>query len=215
MALMEDINADVLEVDNSLIDAKLKDIIQNVESIAETYLQGLNAETLTELTQQQYTGYLRTCALSFFRPTKCLYKYTQKVNHNGLITCMYDDDLIEVVCDYYISLSERCNKIANRYGFATLIGCDEDTLARWEGLENQRPKAYGVVKRLQKTYERGLENGAQSGKNPVGFIATLNHRFGWAQDNKPRLTVNINRTQQEIMSTFDSSLMLEDTTKQP
>jgi len=215
MALMEDINADVLEVDNSLIDAKLKDIIQNVESIANTYLQGLNAETLTELTQQQYTGYLRTCALSFFRPTKCLYKHTQQTTHDGLITCMYDDDLIEVVCDYYISLSERHNKISNLYGFSVFIGCDDDTLQRWEGLENQRPKACATVKRLRKTYERGLENGAQSGKNPVGFIATLNHRFGWAQDNKPRLTVNINRTQQEIMSTFDTSLISDKSENQP
>ena len=99
------------------------------------------------------------------------------------------------------------NKVANIYGFSAFTGIDDGIIVSWESKENQRPGAYNLVKRLRKAYETSLENGAQSGKNPVGFIAALNHRFGWSADNKPTLTVNINRSQEQIMSTFDSSLI--------
>lgn len=81
-------------------------------------------------------------------------------------------------------------------------------------MESQRPKAYATVKRLKSGYENALEIGAQTGKNPVGYIASLNHRFGWSADSKPQLTVNITRTQDDILKTLDTGL-IEKTTENP
>lgn len=193
-------------IEDSELSAKIHDIIQNIEILSESYLQGLKADTITDLTQQEYNGLLMYIAMNYFRPTKILYKYKQGVSNNKQVVCMYDDDLLYILCEYYIYMSIRYNKMVNCHGFALLIGSDGDTLTRWEGLKEQRPKVYGLTKRLKYEYEKGLVNGAQSGRNPVGFIATLNHYYGWSADNKPTLTVNINRDSKQIMSTFDNSL---------
>ena len=205
---------DILKDDQTTIEddenaAKMKDIIDNIELLTADYLQKAHVETITELTQQQYTGLLHFIAIQYFKPTKVLYKHTPAASHDKYITLMFDDVLINMLCDYYIYISALHNKVSNPYGFASLIGSDVDTLKRWEGLESQRPLAYGTTKKLRKAYETGLENGAQSGKNPVGFIAALNHRFNWSSDSKPQLTVNITRSQDQILQSFDAGLITE------
>ena len=87
---------------------------------------------------------------------------------------MYDDILLYLLCEYYIYMCTQYNKVANIYGFSAFTGIDDGIIVSWESKENQRPGAYNLVKRLRKAYETSLENGAQSGKNPVGFIAALN-----------------------------------------
>lgn len=193
--------------------SKLNDIISNIEILTPEYLQKVKAETITELSQQQYLGYLTHIYIFYIKPTKILYKYIQGVSNNKNITLQYNDELLNLLCEYYIYISMNYNKVCNIYGFSTLTGIDLNCFERWGKQESQRPQAYRLVKRLQKAYETSLENGAQSGKNPVGFIATLNHRFGWSADNKPSLTVNITRTKQEILSSVDKSLLIENTEK--
>ena len=213
-----DINADSLssdfsDVSDSVLLSKFQDIVSNIELLTDDYLKSHNIVSLKELTQQEYSGYLMYIAMKYFKPTKILYKHIQGVSNNKQITLMYDDDLLTLLCEYYIYMSLDCNKVVNMYSFSLFSGIDDDTLTRWTKEESQRPKAYGITKRLSKAYEKSLENGAQSGKNPVGFIATLNHRFGWNADNKPSLTVNITRTQNEIMSTFDNALLSDNSEK--
>lgn len=188
---------------------KIAEIIENIETLTADYLQDINAESVTDITQQQYFGMLSFIAMKYIRPSKIMYKHIQGSSHEGNISFMFNDNLIDLLSRYYIYMCQKYNKIANPYGFCTLIGSDLDVLARWERQEDQRPRACGTAKRLRKAYETGLENGAQSVKNPVGFIATLNHRFGWSADNKPALTVNITRNQDQILQSFDSSLITE------
>ena len=207
---LENETAKIIEDSEDL--SKLHDIIENIELLTPDYLQKVKAETITELTQQQYLGYLTHIYLFYIKPTKILYKHYQGISNNKQITLQYNDNLLYMLSEYYIYISLNYNKVCNIYGFATLTGIDLNCFERWEKQESQRPQAYRLVKRLQKAYETSLENGAQSGKNPVGFIATLNHRFGWSADNKPTLTVNITRTKQEILSGVDQSLLIENPT---
>lgn len=198
---------DDIEIEDSLLISKLNEIIENVELLKSSYLEMIHAESLTDITQQQYSGFLMYCAMNYFRPTKVLLQTTpiQKMQYANI--SKYNDKLLVLVCEYYIFMSFQYNKVVNGYGFSLFIGCDFDNITRWSKDENQRPELSGMIKRLRILYEKSLENGAQSGKNPVGFIAALNHHFNWSADNKPSLTVNINRSQEQIMSTFDSSLI--------
>lgn len=205
---------DILKDDQTTIEddentAKMKDIIENIELLTADYLQKAHAETITELTQQQYTGLLQYCAINYFRPTKVLLKPSPNTLKNNTIIYMYNDDLLCLLSEYYINLSLLHNKIINPYGFCMLIGCDVDQIERWAQQESQRPRLCGMIKRLRKAYETSLEYGAQSGKNPVGFIAALNHRFNWSSDSKPQLTVNITRSQDQILKSFDAGLITE------
>lgn len=199
-------------IDNDLtpeIETKLQTIISDVNGIINGCLTDHGFENLTDITQQQFTGVLHYIGITYFKPTKCLYKYTPGLNHDGLITKMYNDDLLYGICQYYIYICAVNNKVANPFGFSAFIHCDYDLMNTWIQMKNERPRAYLVAKTLREYYQTSLENGAQSGKNPVGFIATLNHRFGWSADNKPSLTVNITRSKNEILSTYNQNLIDE------
>lgn len=194
-------------VDTSVDDAIIQDIIQNVENLIETYKTENNIDDIRNISQNEFYAINIYISMSYFKPTKIMYKYIRGVSHNNKVSSMYNDYIVSKICDYYIYLCMRYNKICSVYGFGLFSGISDDVIAEWGRLDkNQRPQATEVYKRLRKTYEKGLENGAQSGKNPVGYIASLNHWFNWSADNKPTLTVNINRDSKQIMSTFDNSL---------
>lgn len=200
---------DSVIIDDSVIQSKMSDIISNVELLMIDYLQLVNAESLTDITQQQYSGFLMYCAMHYFKPTKILQYKKSIPNMQNANIYTYIDSLLVLVCEYYIFISHTYNKIINPYGYSLFIGCDMDSFKKWEKPESQRPELVGMLKRLRFEYESSLENGAQSGKNPVGFIATLNHRFGWNADNKPQLTVNITRSKNEILSSINPELLTE------
>lgn len=205
----ETINADFDEID-TVQQMKVKDICERIELLLDSYCTDNGFESLQGITQQQFAGGLMFVRFNLFDTDKTLlYKYTPNGRTNGNQTLMYDDDIVLYVCRYYIYLCTKYNKIPKPIDFSYLTGIDLDTLKRWEGLESQRPKAYGTIKTLRKAYETGLENGAQSGKNPVGFIATLNHRFHWSSESKTAINVNITRSNDQLMSTYDESLLIE------
>ena len=197
------------QIDNSVDDATIQDIISNIELLTIDYINQNNIEDIKSISQQEYNGLLIYICMSYIKPKKVLYKYSQGISNNKHITLMYNDYIVSNICSYYIYMSSKYNKVINQFGFSLLTGIELDTMKRWENMESQRPQAYGTVKTLQRFYENSLENGAQSGKNPVGFIATLNHRFGWSADNKPQLTVNITRSKNEILSSINPELLTD------
>ena len=207
--IQDDFNSDSILVEDSALQAKMRDIITNIELLTESYKREHDIESLKDITQQQYSGFLMYCAMNYFKPTKCLLYKDSISGMNNANVYRYNDSLLVLVCEYYIYISFNNNKVVNPYGYSMFIGCDVDNLEKWSRPESQRPLLVGMVKRLQKTYETSLENGAQSGKNPVGFIATLNHRFGWSADNKPQLTVNITRSKNEILSSINPELLTD------
>ena len=197
-------------IENSSDDAKIKDICEKIDILLDSYCQENGIENLRQETQQVFVGGLMYVYFNLFAQDKSLLRlYTPGISNDKCITNMYNDYIVWCICQYYIFICHKYNKITKPIDFSYLTGIDLDTLKRWESMESQRPQAYGTIKRLLKTYESGLENGAQSGKNPVGFIATLNHRFGWSADNKPSLTVNITRSKNEILSTYNQNLIDE------
>ena len=210
MSDIEYSSIDSQTIENSQDDAKIKDICEKIDILLDSYCQENGIEDLKQETQQVFVGGLMYTRFNLFDTDKSLLRlYSQGVLHNNYITDMYNDYIVSCICDYYIYICHKYNKIPNIVGFSYLTGICDDTLINWGKQENQRPQAFGTSKRLLKAYETSLENGAQSGKNPVGFIATLNHRFGWNADNKPSLTVNITRSKNEILSSINPELLTE------
>ena len=207
---MDSINIDSVNVDNSPEQAKVKDIIERINILIDSFMQEHGFENISDITANQFDAMCLYIRFNLFDADKTLlYKYYPNISHNNKISLMYDDYICLCICDYYIYLCGIYNKIPSIYSYSQLTGINYDSIMRWAKEESQRPDAYEIYKKLHKAYEKGLENGAQSGKNPVGFIATLNHRFGWSADNKPTLTVNITRTKQEILSGVDQALLTD------
>ena len=210
---MPDIQNDFIDsqtIENSPDDAKIKDICEKIDILLDSYCQENGIEDLKQEPQQVFVGGLMYVYFNLFAQDKNLLRlYVPGISNNNHITNMYNDYVLLGVCDYYIYLCFKYNKIPKPIEYSYLTGIPLGTLDRWKNSENQNPGAHELVKRLSKTYESALENGAQSGKNPVGFIATLNHRFGWNADNKPSLTVNITRSKNEILSSINPELLTE------
>ena len=201
-------------IDNSADDATIKDIISNIELLTANFIEKNGIEDMRTTPQQVYMAMLDYIRMNYFIPNKSsLYKYNRGISHNGCITHEYNYYILNSIVDYYIYMCRYYNKVSNIYGFSTMSSVPDSVICSWGKQESQRPDAYRLFKNLSSSYENGLENGAQSGKNPVGYIATLNHRFGWSADNKPQLTVNITRTKQEILSSVDNSLLIENAEK--
>ena len=209
MTYTENKNALPVDVSDDPDLLTLENIIQNIELLTDDYLQKIGADRVQDIKPLQYNGLLMHIYLNYFKPTKILYKHIQGVYNDKCITCMYNDHLLFLLCYYYIYMCSLYGFVSNPAGFSMFTGVDLDTLKRWENLESQRPDAYGLIKKLRKAYETALEIGAQSGKNAVGYIATLNHRFAWSTENKQTLTVNITRSQDQILQSFDHELLTE------
>lgn len=205
--IQDEFNSDN-SIDNSVDDATIRDIISNVELLIETYKTNKGIENLSDITQQQFMALLDYIRFNYFIPNKnLLYKYIRGVSNDNYISHQYNYYIISGIVDYYIYLCRDNNKVSNIYGFSCLTGIADSVICHWGKEESQHPQAYRLSKNLSSSYENSLENGAQSGKNPVGFIATLNHRFGWSADNKPSLTVNITRSKNEILSSINPELL--------
>lgn len=197
-------------IDNSTDDAIIQDIISNIELLTADFIEKNGIEDMRTTPQQVFMALLDYIRMNYFAPNKSiLYKYIKGKSSNGHISNEYNYYILNGIVDYYIYMCRYYNKVSNIYGFSTLSGVSDSVICSWGKQESQRPEAHRLFKNLSSSYENGLENGAQSGKNPVGFIATLNHRFGWSADNKPQLTVNITRTKQEILSGVDQALLVE------
>lgn len=110
---------------------------------------------------------------------------------------MYNYDLVNYIVDIYIyDMCMRYDKEISIIGFATLTGIPYSTIYDWnEEGRKLSSKGSEVFKKLEQYREESLSNKLASGKgNPVGVIAILNRRFGWASPytsdaNKDRKTL--------------------------
>ena len=89
-------------------------------------------------------------------------------------------------------------------GFSNLTGIDPDTFYNWGNKECMvNEKAFEIYKKLKRTHEESLGNMLASGKNPVGILGILNHRFGWNTANTIEVKPAISKqTPQEIAKQY-------------
>ncbi len=127
-----------------------------------------------------------------------------QVNDNAPISNYYifNYDLLNDVCDYYIYICMTYEKEISILGFSNLTGISDGTIYEW-GYNPQRQlsrKGYEICKKLQKYNEESLENKLASNKgNPVGVIAILNRRHGWASP----YTADANRQRGKALTAAD------------
>lgn len=95
----------------------------------------------------------------------------------------YNIELIESLCDVYISLCDFYDKIINVEGFSRFIGIRTETIYEWGRDEGKKAssRTSDIAKRLISERERTLSDRLASGvKNPVGVLGCLNHWHNWA-----------------------------------
>lgn len=107
-----------------------------------------------------------------------------KLNNNNIPTNnnKYNYELINNILDIYIyNLCLKYDKEVSIIGFSTLTGIDRYTIQLWAHDEKSSPLRFDIYKKLIDFNEESLSDKLATGnKNPVGIIAILNRRHGWA-----------------------------------
>ena len=94
---------------------------------------------------------------------------------------MYNYDMCMDVLNIYVyDMCMKYDKEVSILGFSSLTGIPDSTIYDW-GKNTLSPIASEILEKLRKYQEESLSNKLVTGaKNPVGVIAILNRRYGWA-----------------------------------
>lgn len=103
-------------------------------------------------------------------------KVFKESNYNS-----YNFKLVMYVLDIYIyDMCMKYDKEVSILGFSSLTGIPDSTIYDW-GKNTLSSTASEILEKLRKYQEESLSNKLVTGaKNPVGVIAILNRRYGWA-----------------------------------
>lgn len=170
--------------------------VESVESCIEVFENDLeyylneyqvdnNIDDFSSVPQNVWSGALIYANKKVFKPNPGLLKqkqttpnghYDTRTNFNA-----YDYELVNQLCDYYISKCMMHNKEVSLRGFSFLTGINIDTLIDWgKGSTRLSQVSCEIYKKLHDLREESLSAKLSDGKqNPVGLIAILNKHYGW------------------------------------
>lgn len=163
--------------------------IEVFESDIELYIslwcdaQNITVSDIITISQNRYNSLLYYLYRHVFKNAELkskdmIYSGVLNTNNNA-----YNIPLIEQICDIYIDMCDRFDKIVNVEGFSRLIGIERETIYEWSR-DNERKasrRTSDIAKRLTAERERTLADRLASGvKNPVGVLGCLNHWHNWA-----------------------------------
>lgn len=156
----------------------------DIESCLDQFCIDNKIDDIKKESQSIWNAFLLDTKSILFNDKECFKDKT--IKNNG--SCMesncnrYNYELINNICDIYISLCFRYNKEVSVRGFYHLTGISEDSIIRW-GLSNNREylstKACEIYQKLHSEREESLSNIVMGSAKPVGTLAILNKFYGW------------------------------------
>lgn len=164
------------------------DVFENdIDFYLQEFAERDEIEDYKQVGQSVWNSALRYIYSNVFKPNPEVLKQHKNynINNNNIPSnCnMYNYDLLNDICDYYIyNMCMRYNKEVSILGFITLTGIDESTVYDWGNNSNKlSTSGFKIYKKLSQMREESLSNKLADGKqNPVGVIAMLNRHYGWA-----------------------------------
>lgn len=151
--------------------------IEIVMDIIESYKQTYNKDDISKLTANQWKS-----VLTFIQ-----------VNA-GIKPSRKDTEALESLFSIYEYISNIYDQLITISGFCKFCGLNENDLYfifKGEGASRESIK---LVKNIYKTTEESIVDRLTTAKrNPVGLIATLNHRYGWLNEGVQGITTTEER----------------------
>lgn len=186
-------NKQAEEVDADFFENK---IAMHIQLFCETY----GIEDMAKESQARWNSCLRFVRKNVFPDKNCLKLHNNLYNTNCIMSStfgMYDFKLLESICDVYIDQCFLYDKEISLMGFSNLTGIDDKTIFGWGAGQNGKLSSKGIeiYQKILRFNEESLSDKLATGaKNPVGVIAILNRRHGWASP----YTADSNRQRQAI-----------------
>ena len=135
--------------------------------------------------------------------SKTLHTY----NNNNIPTNnnSYNHELINNLCDYYILLSDKYNKLVSTVAFGYFVNIPKDTIDEWKNTDLSS-LTFRIWKKLQENREDCLKDKNYDSSNVVGAISIGNTEFGWNMPGVSRESSKSNRLSLEDIQNNIQSL---------
>lgn len=157
---------------------KLQVYANDIELYLQQYVEDKNIKVkdLYTMDQSRWNSILLYIYKHVFKP---LETNVRRYNENSNIDYS-DKELLENICDIYISLCYEYSKEVSLMGFCKLTGINTETIYNWAKEPDAQRGSFGVAKKLNAEREESLSARLVSGKgNPVGILGILNRHYGW------------------------------------
>ena len=108
-------------------------------------------EDLTEASQRQWKAVMRYVGKRVFPDTQILRdKNTVLLEGNKIPTNnnRFDYNIINTLCDYYMSISDRYNKLISAEAFSLLLNMPRETISLW-GSDEPSTLRFNIYKKLK------------------------------------------------------------------
>ena len=164
--------------DNSITTAEGLEVYSDLLlSGVDEYIAINNGIDLTAITQLRWKDLLYFLHDNYIKPRK-----TELLRVDGNINNQYDVDKVSAVYDIYTRLCAKYEKIVITADFLTLTGIPDETFYRWKrkGSAGFSIKGCEFAEKVKRTNEDSIVSAMIStGRNPVSYIAMLNHYHDW------------------------------------
>ena len=166
-------------------DVKIYD--NEIEMHIDLICEKFGIEDLKKEGQRPWKAVLQTLGKTVFPNTKILKSKVLNIYNNNNIPTnsnAYNYELLDNLCDYYILLSDRYNKLISTVAFSYFVNIPTNTIDTWRDAEPSS-LTFQIWKKLQSNREDCLKDKNYDSNNVVGAISIGNSEYGW---NMPGVT---------------------------
>lgn len=153
------------------------DVEQAISEACEKY----KVEDLVKEGQTRWKAVLHFVGKRLFPDRKVLRdKNTVWIDGNSIPTNnnRYDYYIINLLCDYYIQLSRRYNKLISSVAFGEFVNISVDTIDNWKDTESSS-LSWRIWKKLQGNREDSLKDKAIDSGNVMGVFQVGRREYQW------------------------------------
>lgn len=137
-------------------------------------------ENLTAASQRQWKRVMAFVGKRIFSDNKILRdKNTVWLEGNNIPTNnnRFNYNILNILCDYYMSLSDQYNKLISAEAFALFINMPRETICNWRNEEPSTPR-YCIYKKLKDYRLECIKDNAFDNGNVTGTMYVGNVEYG-------------------------------------
>ena len=139
-------------------------------------------DDLLEVGQRQWKAVMRTVGKILFPDTKVLRdKQYILLEGNNIPTNnnRFDYDIINKLCDYYMYISDRYNKLISAEAFSLFINTPRDTIGSWKDNDNKLSNmSFHIYKKIKDNRLDCIKDNSYDNGNVTGTMFVGNAEYG-------------------------------------
>lgn len=160
---------------------EVKDIIVHENDIDSCIFEICQSEKidLYKAKQGQWRYVLNRVGERLFKNTDILKDKSIVYNQGSNIPSTnnrYDYEKVNKLCNYYIMISDKYNKLVSIIAFSYLSGIDDTTIDKWK---EPGSSGFGIWKKLSERRQDSLKDRLFDSNNPVGAMSIGNTEYYW------------------------------------